>query len=136
MAWPRLARCRTTVTDGWSAGAWTGSPTDFERELRAGNVTAASGAGADFSTVVISASGNRELQTHIDLLVTRTPLRVLALTADSDVWTIWLTGYRDVLSLLERGQRRQALDRYRQIYVEQRALLETLLLGQEHGDPG
>lgn len=109
--------------------------TDFERELRAGNVTAASGAGADFSTVVISASGNRELQTHIDLLVTRT-LRVLALTADSDVWTIWLTGYRDVLSLLEGGQRREAVDRYRQIYVEQRALLETLLLADEPGGSG
>src|ERR1700754_1589394 len=56
---------------------------EFEANLRAGNVTAAGGAGADFSTIVILASGNRELQTHVDLVVART-LRLLALTADSD----------------------------------------------------
>ncbi|MDT7672996.1 MAG: hypothetical protein QOD82_898, partial [Pseudonocardiales bacterium] len=45
---------------------------EFEANLRAGNVTAAGGAGADFSTIVILASGNRELQTHVDLVVART----------------------------------------------------------------
>ena len=51
--------------------------------LQSGDVGAATSAGADFSTIMISASGNRELQTHVDLVVTRMR-RLLGLTPESD----------------------------------------------------
>jgi DNA-binding GntR family transcriptional regulator len=101
---------------------------EFAEGLRQGNVTAA--AAADFSTVVILASGNRELQTHVDLVVTRT-LRVLALTAESDVWSVWLNGYRQTLELIERGDRAGAVERYRQIYRDYRQRVETLLFDED-----
>jgi DNA-binding GntR family transcriptional regulator len=50
---------------------------EFEAALRDGNVLAAGAAGADFSTIVIMASGNRELQPMVDLVVART-MRILA----------------------------------------------------------
>ncbi|MGW2200121.1 FCD domain-containing protein, partial [Streptosporangium sp. NPDC001682] len=103
---------------------------EFAEGLRQGNVTAAAAAGADFSTVVILASGNRELQTHVDLVVTRT-LRVLALTAESDVWSVWLNGYRQTLELIERGDRAGAVERYRQIYRDYRQRVETLLFDED-----
>jgi DNA-binding GntR family transcriptional regulator len=103
---------------------------EFEANLRAGNVTAAGGAGADFSTIVIMASGNRELQTHVDLVVART-LRLLALTADSDAWQVWTHGYRETLACLEAGDRPGAVARYRQIFVEYRAVVETMLFDQD-----
>ncbi|GGO72899.1 transcriptional regulator [Nonomuraea cavernae] len=99
---------------------------EFADGLRQGNATVAAAAGADFSTVVILASGNRELQTHVDLVVTRT-LRVLALTAESDVWKVWLEGYRETLQLLERGDRQGAVERYRQIYRDYRRRVAALL---------
>jgi DNA-binding GntR family transcriptional regulator len=99
---------------------------DFDSNLKLGNITAAAGAGADFSTTVILASGNRELQTHIDLVVTRT-LRVLALTAESEVWQVWLDGYRETLAFLEAGEHAAALERYRQIYVDYRTCVSALL---------
>lgn len=98
---------------------------EFVDGLRAGRVTAASAAGADFSTVLISASGNRGLQTHVDLLVART-LRLLALTTESDHWTIWVDGYRDTLALLDAGDRPGALARYRHLYADVRAALLTM----------
>jgi len=103
---------------------------EFAEGLRRGDVTAAAAAGADFSTVVIMASGNRELQTHVDLVVTRT-LRVLALTAESDVWRVWLDGYRQTLELLERDDQAGAAERYRQIYRDYRQRVETLLFDEE-----
>jgi DNA-binding GntR family transcriptional regulator len=99
---------------------------EFVESLRRGDVTAAGAAGSDFSTIAISASGNRELQTHVDLVVART-LRLLALTAGSDVWQIWIRGYRETLELLEADDRAAAVERYRQIYTEYRARVETLL---------
>jgi len=74
------------------------------------------------------ASGNRELQTHVDL-VART-LRLLGLTADSDVWQVWTVGYASTLTLLEAGDQRGAVERYRQIYTEYRARLETWLFDE------
>jgi DNA-binding GntR family transcriptional regulator len=103
---------------------------EFEANLRSGNVTAAGGAGADFSTIVILASGNRELQTHVDLVVART-LRLLALTADSDAWQVWTEGYRETLAYLEADDRPGAVARYRQIFVEYRAVVETMLFEQD-----
>ncbi|WP_445187487.1 GntR family transcriptional regulator [Pseudonocardia sp. Cha107L01] len=103
---------------------------EFEANLRAGNVTAAGGAGADFSTIVILASGNRELQTHVDLVVART-LRLLALTADSAAWQVWTQGYRETLACLEADDRPGAVARYRQIFVEYRAVVETMLFEQD-----
>ena len=103
---------------------------EFVEALRREDVVMAGASGADFSTIVIMASGNRELQTHVDLVVART-LRLLALTADSDVWQIWIRGYRETLDLLEGGERDAAIDRYRQIYVEYRARVETLLFDEE-----
>jgi hypothetical protein len=104
---------------------------EFEANLRAGNVTAAGGADADFSTIVILASGNRELQTHVDLVVART-LRLLALTADSDAWRVWTQGYRETLDLLEADDRPGAVARYRQIFVEYRTVVENMLFAGEN----
>jgi DNA-binding GntR family transcriptional regulator len=95
--------------------------------LSAGNNAAASAAGADFSTIVISASGNRELQTHVDLVVARTQ-RLLSMDHSSAVlWDIWIRGYTDTLRLLEADQPGAATARYRRIYTEYRACVETLL---------
>jgi DNA-binding GntR family transcriptional regulator len=99
---------------------------EFTDALARGDVTAAGSSGADFSTIAIMASGNRELQTHVDLVVART-LRLLALTADSDIWQIWVDGYRETLALLDADDRPGAVERYRQIYRDYRARLETLL---------
>lgn len=99
----------------------------FVAHLRAGDVTAAAAAGADFSTIAIMAAGNRELQTHVDLVVART-LRLLALTADSDVWQVWIDGYGETLARLEAGDRAGAVARYRRIYVDYRERVERLLL--------
>jgi DNA-binding GntR family transcriptional regulator len=92
--------------------------------LRSGDVGAATSAGADFSTIMISASGNRELQTHVDLVVTRMR-RLLGLTPESSHWRPWIDGYTEVLMLLEQGEPRAAIARYRQIYAEVRADLES-----------
>jgi DNA-binding GntR family transcriptional regulator len=100
---------------------------EFVDALARGDVTAAGSAGADFSTIAIMASGNRELQTHVDLVVART-LRLLALTADSDIWQIWVTGYREMLERLDADDRDGFVERHRQIYRDYRVRLETLLL--------
>jgi DNA-binding GntR family transcriptional regulator len=100
---------------------------EFAESLRDGNVLTAGAAGADFSTIVILASGNRELQSMVDLVVARTT-RILALTAESDVWKTWIDGYDAILDLLEAGDRPAAVQRYRQIYVEARAKIERLFL--------
>ena len=73
---------------------------------------------------MISASGNRELQTHVDLVVTRMR-RLLGLTAESSLWRPWIDGYTDVLALLEEGSPQDAIARYRQIYTDARAGLES-----------
>ncbi|MBW0102059.1 GntR family transcriptional regulator [Pseudonocardia sp. KRD291] len=88
---------------------------DSEAALERGDTTAASAAGADVSTIMISASGNLELQSHVDLTVTRT-VRLLALAADDDLWQIWRDGYRDVIALLEQDRRNDAVARYRRIF--------------------
>lgn len=98
----------------------------FEASLRAGNVTAAGGVGADFSTTVILASGNRELRTHVDLVVSRTR-RLLALTAESEAWQVWVHGYRETLARLVDGDRPGAVARYRQIFTDYRAVVETMM---------
>lgn len=100
--------------------------TEFVGALRRGDVTAAGAAGADFSTIMIIPSGNRELQTHVDLVVTRV-LRLLALSPDSTVWQLWIDGYRELLERLERGDRAGATARHRQIYVDYRAWVEQAL---------
>ena len=89
-------------------------------------VLAAGAAGADFSTIVILASGNRELQSMVDLVVART-LRILAMGAESSLWEVWISGHKDVLKLLEEGDPVGALARYRQIYVDYRAAVEQSL---------
>jgi DNA-binding GntR family transcriptional regulator len=99
---------------------------EFVAALRDGNVLAAGAAGADFSTTVILASGNRELQAMVDLVVART-MRILAMTAESDLWSIWIDGHAEILKLLEAGENRSALARYRRIYVDYRAAVEQEL---------
>lgn len=102
---------------------------DFAESLRQGDVVTAAGVGADFTSTITEASGNRELQTHIDLVVART-LRIIALTPESSVWTVWLDGYRETLELLEKDNRAGALERYRQIYTDYRACVASLPFGQ------
>ena len=99
---------------------------EFVEGLRSGNVLAAGAAGADFSTIVILASGNRELQSMVDLVVART-LRILAMGAESSLWEVWISGHKDVLKLLEEGDPVGALARFRQIYVDYRAAVEQSL---------
>jgi DNA-binding GntR family transcriptional regulator len=100
---------------------------EITENLAAGNNAAASAAGADFSTIVISASGNRELQTHVDLVVARTQ-RLLSMDLSSTLlWDIWIRGYTDTLRFLEEDQPAAATARYRQIYAEYRTCVETVL---------
>jgi DNA-binding GntR family transcriptional regulator len=99
---------------------------EFVEALAAGNSIAAGAAGADFSTIVILASGNRELQSMVDLVVART-LRILAMSADSNLWRTWIDGHNAILELLEAGDRAGAVARYRQIYVEYRMDIEQLV---------
>jgi DNA-binding GntR family transcriptional regulator len=87
--------------------------------LERGDTTTANAAGADVSTIMITASGNLELQAHVDLTVTRT-IRLLALTADDGLWRVWNDGYRDVIDLLEQGRGTEAVARYRRIFDEAR----------------
>ncbi|MDT4993096.1 MAG: hypothetical protein QOH97_2988 [Actinoplanes sp.] len=100
---------------------------EFVEGLRTGNVLAAAESAADFSTIVILASGNRELQSMVDLVVART-MRILAVSAESDLWTTWINGHDDILRLLEAGDTKGAIARYKQIYVEYRARVEVELL--------
>ncbi len=99
---------------------------EFAELLRVGNVPAALAAGADVSTIIILASGNRELQTHVDLVVARTA-RLVAATAGDDVWQVWVVGYGETLDLLDAGRRDEALARYRQIYADYRECVERML---------
>lgn len=104
---------------------------EFEEALSRKDMTVAYAAGADFSTIMILASGNRELQTHVDLTVTRTQ-RTLALQHDDRMWTVWVEGYRAVLALLERDERPAAVERYREIYRQVREVL--LATDEDTGD--
>jgi DNA-binding GntR family transcriptional regulator len=102
---------------------------EFVEGLRAGNVLAAGAAGADFSTIVILASGNRELQSMVDLVVART-LRILAMGAESNLWDVWIAGHEAVLKHLEAGDTEGALECYRQIYIEYRTKVEQVLFAE------
>ncbi len=103
---------------------------EFVEALRAGNVLAAGAAGADFSTTVILASGNRELQSMVDLVVART-MRILAMTAESNLWSTWIDGHEDILVLLDAGDTKGALERYKQLFVEHRARVERELFDDQ-----
>jgi DNA-binding GntR family transcriptional regulator len=99
---------------------------EFVEALRTGNVLAAGAAGADFSAIVILASGNRELQAMVDLAVART-LRILAMRAEGNLWDVWITGHDEILERLEAGDPARALRRYREIYVQYRAQVEQIV---------
>jgi DNA-binding GntR family transcriptional regulator len=99
---------------------------EFVEALAAGNVLAAGAAGADFSTTVILASGNRELQSMVDLVVARTT-RILAKSAESNLWTTWIEGHDAIIDRLEAGDRDGAVARYKQIYVDFRVQVEQEL---------
>ena len=100
---------------------------EFVEALAAGNVLAAAAAGSDFSTTVILASGNRELQSMVDLVVARTT-RILAMSAESNLWSTWIEGHDAIIALLEAGDRDAALARYKRIYVDWRTEVEHELL--------
>lgn len=127
---------RVLACAGFEWGVWNLTEThidlmrqrqkEFVEGLRTGNVLAAGEAGADFSTIVIQASGNRELQAMLDLVVARTT-RILAGSEDR-LWQTWITGHDDILKLLDAGNTAGALERYRQIYVDYRAEVERHLL--------
>jgi DNA-binding GntR family transcriptional regulator len=102
---------------------------EFVEGLRSGNVLAAGAAGADFSTIVILASGNRELQSMVDLVVART-LRILALGAESNLWDVWITGHDEVLARVEACDTVGALERYRRIYSDFRTTVEQSLFAE------
>ncbi|AGL14713.1 GntR family transcriptional regulator [Actinoplanes sp. N902-109] len=100
---------------------------EFVESQRTGNILAAAAAGADFSTIVILASGNRELQSMVDLVVARTN-RILALS--EGLFQIWIDGHDEVLELLERGDTAGATARYRRIYADYRARAEEELFDE------
>jgi DNA-binding GntR family transcriptional regulator len=104
---------------------------EFSEGLAAGNLLAATSAGADFSTIVILASGNRELQSLVDLVVARTN-RLLAMNTENEFWHVWIDGHNDILALLEQGDRAGAVARYKRIYVDYRAKVETQLFEEAH----
>lgn len=106
----------------------------FSDALQRGDVSAANASGAQFSTVLISACGNEELQHHIDLVVARTQ-RVLTMGVDSHLWRPWLDGYRELLALLERGDRPGAAERHRAIYRQFREQVGALLAEGAATDP-
>jgi DNA-binding GntR family transcriptional regulator len=99
---------------------------ELVESLRTGNMLAAGAAGADFSTIVILASGNRELQSMVDLVVARTT-RIMAMTDAVSLWDTWIVGHDAIIKLLEAGDRQAAVARYRQIYVDYRAKVESVL---------
>jgi DNA-binding GntR family transcriptional regulator len=99
---------------------------EYTDALSRDDVVIAQAAGADFSTIVILAGGNRELQALVDQVVIRSS-RMLTLSASSELWAPWVDGYRDVLELLERGDREGAAVRYREIYGQYRAAVEKQL---------
>src|SRR5690349_15370737 len=111
---------RVLACAGFEWGVWNLTEThidlmrqrqkEFVEGLRTGNVLAAGEAGADFSTIVIQASGNRELQAMLDLVVARTT-RILAGSEDR-LWQTWITGHDDILTLLDAGDTAGALERY------------------------
>ncbi len=104
--------------------------TEFVDALALGNVLAAAAAGADFSTTVILASGNRELQSMVDLVAART-IRILAMKAESRLWSTWIEGHEDIVALLEAGDTAGATARYRQIYVDYRTLVQDELFHEQ-----
>jgi DNA-binding GntR family transcriptional regulator len=86
----------------------------------------AGSAGADFSTIIVMAGGNRELQSLLDLVVLRS-VRMMSVTAHPEVWEPWRRGYAEVLERLEAHDHPAALARYRQIYVDYRHAVEHVL---------
>lgn len=98
---------------------------EFTEGLRRQDMAAANAAGADFSTIIVMAAGNVELQSMLDIVVTRS-VRRLALSANSELFTPWVRGYGQVLDLLEAGDRAASSARYRQIYAEYRHVVEKL----------
>ncbi|MEV8504884.1 GntR family transcriptional regulator [Actinoplanes sp. NPDC051475] len=118
----------------WGVGNLTPAHVDLMRQrqkefveaLRADNVVAAGAAGADFGTIVITASGNRELQSMVDLVVSRT-MRLSPIIADS-LWNTVIDAHEDILRLLEAGDTRGASARYKQMYADYRALAEQEIL--------
>jgi DNA-binding GntR family transcriptional regulator len=93
--------------------------------LRSGDVATAASAIVNFSAIMISVSGNHELQMHVELAVARMR-RLLALTPESNHWRPWVDGYTEILALLKQGNTQAAIARYRQIYAEARAELESV----------
>ncbi|MEV4641974.1 GntR family transcriptional regulator [Actinoplanes sp. NPDC049548] len=91
--------------------------------LEAGNTVTATAAAADFGNIVITASGNRELQSLRDFAVARTR-RIAPWGVDSPLWSIVAQSHEAILQLLEDGEKQAALQRYQGIYADYRALAE------------
>ena len=107
---------------------------EFTESLAAGNMVAVAAAAADFGSIVILASGNRELQAMRDLTVARTK-RIAPMSAESDVWRIIAEGHADILRLLDAGDKQGAVERYRRIFVDYRALVAQAPFGSDHAQP-
>jgi len=70
------------------------------------------------------------LQTHVDLVMTRTQ-RLFSRTKKDETWQVWVNGYREILTYLEADDRAAAVARYRQIFIEYRAVIETMLFDSD-----
>jgi hypothetical protein len=102
--------------------------------VRGFDVPMAQWAGADFVAIVIAAGGNSELQVMVDQVVTRS-MRMLILDASSSLWTAWVDGFGEIVSLLEQGDRAGAIVRYRRIYPQYKEALKGVFALRQDGDP-
>ena len=100
----------------------------LEDAAAAGEVITAGLAVVDFSAIIVRAGGNAELQAMLDVLTAWT-LRIFAVMSDSDLWQVWVDGQDAVLTLLQAGDHRAALERYRQIYQQCRTRIEKGVVG-------
>jgi DNA-binding GntR family transcriptional regulator len=102
--------------------------------LAAKDPAAATAAGTRFTLVTVHAAGNGELEALWNLMIARAQ-RLMMLTADSEFWTMWLSGYAETLALLEAGDGAGALRRYGAIFdMVKRDLAERSAGGLNLGD--
>jgi DNA-binding GntR family transcriptional regulator len=105
-----------------------GTLESFKYNVAQENLREASDDGSEYTRIVILASGNRELQTHLDLVVTRL-LRVQALSGDQGIWDLWIDGFEEIQGLLEKGDLPAAGARHRKIYADYREIIAAQPFG-------
>lgn len=91
-------------------------------EGEAGDMPTAGSYAIDIILVLVEASGNTELRTHVEILASRA-LRLLQSAPARDVLALWHRAYEDFLDLVEQGHTEEALERYRRLHAEFRDMV-------------